>query len=81
MTNFEKYQGSVVAAQQAVDRAAAAYETALRVRDAAFIAAHGNPADGRLSYAQIAAASGLSRGRVIQIVQGESDYSKAQVRE
>lgn len=81
MNNAEKFRGSVAAAQASVDRAAAAYETALKVRDAALIAAHGPNATGHLSYSQIAAASGLSRGRVIQIVQGESEYSKAQVRE
>lgn len=34
-----------------------------------WIEAHGRPADGKLSYGEIAVASGRSRQRVIQIIQ------------
>jgi hypothetical protein len=52
---------------------------AVAARDTALIEAHGPKALGGLSYDEMAQAVGLSKGRVIQIVQGKSAYSKAQL--
>lgn len=64
-----------------VRKAEAAYEAAVSDRDQALIASHGDKRDGYLSYDELAQATGkddterISKGRVIQIVQGKSDYS------
>lgn len=47
-------------------------------RDKAMIAAHGDRSTGGLSYEDMRRLVGVSRGRVIQIVQGKSEYSKQQ---
>lgn len=65
-------------------RAEAAYEQAVAERDEALILFHGDKRDGGLSYDEMATATGrteeerISKGRVIQIVQGKSEYSKRQ---
>lgn len=61
-----------------VRRAEAALDRAVSERDEAMIEAHGDRRYGRLSYEEMATVLRLSKGRVIQIVQGESEYSKAQ---
>lgn len=59
-------------------------EEAIALRDQAMIDAHGDKNEGGLSYEDMAEASGdndeerIGRGRVIQIVQGKSEYSKRQ---
>lgn len=61
-------------------------ERAIAERDAKMIEYHGDQRDGGLSYEDLAAATGtrgedgISRGRVIQIVQGKSEYSKRQTK-
>lgn len=71
---------------RAARKAQAAYDAAVEARDAALIASHGDRRDGGLSYEDLAEATGttederISKGRVIQIVQGKSDYSKRQAR-
>lgn len=59
------------------------YETklddAVHERDRLLIDSHGPRRDGGLSYEEMAEAVGVSRGRIIQIVQGVSDYSRAQL--
>jgi hypothetical protein len=57
-------------------RLAKAARDAPAERDEALIAAHGDKRQGGLTYDELAAATGLSKGRVIQIVQGNSEYSK-----
>lgn len=47
-------------------------------RDRAMVDAHGDRTTGGLSYEEMRRLVGVSRGRVIQIVQGLSDYSKQQ---
>lgn len=61
-----------------VGRAEAALETAIRDRDEALIESHGDRRLGGLSYDELSKEVRVSKGRVIQIVQGNSDYSKAQ---
>lgn len=63
---------------QRATRAEAALDSAIAERDAALIAAHGDRRTGGLSYDELAKEAQISKGRVIQIVQGKSDYSKAQ---
>ena len=65
--------------RRAADRLARTTAEAVAARDAALIDAHGPKAQGGLTYDEMADAVGLSKGRVIQIVQGKSDYSKAQL--
>lgn len=61
-----------------VSRAEAALESAIRERDEALIESHGDRRAGGLSYDELSKEVRVSKGRVIQIVQGNSDYSKAQ---
>lgn len=84
-------QAKRLAVRRATRKLAAAernYERLIAERDRALIKAHGRKRDGMLSYAEIAdatvlegeharaACASLSKGRVIQIVQGESTLSK-----
>lgn len=48
-------------------------DTAIARRDEALIEAHGDKREGYLSYQELADASGMSKGRVIQVVQESSD--------
>lgn len=43
---------------------------AIRRRDAALVAAHGHRVDGGFSYTELGELAEISRGRVIQVVQG-----------
>lgn len=63
---------------QRVNRAEVTLEQAIRERDIALIEAHGDRRTGGLSYDELAKEVGVSKGRVIQIVQGRSVYSQAQ---
>jgi hypothetical protein len=69
-----------------VRRAQAAWEAAVDARDRLMIEHHGDRRDGGLSYEDLADATGtndeerISKGRVIQIVQGRSEYSLRQKR-
>lgn len=75
---IETRQACVLQCEGALDEAIAA-------RDRALIEAHGDKRAGGLSYDELAVATGtnpttrISKGRVIQIVQGKSRYSKAQL--
>lgn len=74
----------VRAASNRLRRAEAALDAAVAARNDALIEAHGDRRDGGLSYEELAEATAttpekrISKGRVIQIVQGKSAYSLRQ---
>lgn len=69
-----------------VRRVQKAFELAVDQRDRLLIEYHGDRRTGGLSYEDLSEATGeadeggISKGRVIQIVQGKSEYSKRQPR-
>lgn len=60
-----------------VDAAERDLTRAIEKRDRAMIEYHGDRREGGLSYKDIAEATGVSRTRAVQIVQGVSNYSKS----
>jgi hypothetical protein len=63
-------------ATSALVKAEEAYRAAVVRRDQALIDGHGDRRTGGLSYEELAEVAGVSKGRVIQIVQGKSEMSK-----
>lgn len=80
MVRRDQKRRMIQVTQQHVNRARKTYEAALAERDAALRLAHGDPRHGGLSYDEMAAETDLSRQRVIQLVQGKSEYSKSRSR-
>lgn len=64
-----EHRATIARTSRAAERARVAYERAVAARDEAMLNAHGERRDGFLSYDEISQASGISKGRVIQIVQ------------
>lgn len=72
----DRQRHKVREAQLRVSMAERQLEKAIAARDRVMIAAHGNKKDGGLSYAELANETGLSKGRVIQIVQPTRNGAK-----
>jgi hypothetical protein len=72
----DRQRQKVREAQHRVTTAERQLEKAIAARDKVMIAAHGNKKDGGLSYAELANETGLSKGRVIQIIQPTRNGAK-----